>query len=812
MKQFPLNATLNNPGRVMKFKKVKKHLEVIALRGALQFPISQRRKYKFTRSLNKRYAEIAEMDHNVRSRGIWHNPLISIIVVSHNSGDDLPECFRSIQEQTYKNCEVLLVENGREKNESLFKRFFKDGIYIATANMGFADANNIGQKFATGEYILLLNPDAKLEEDCIERLLESFLEGEDTAVAVPKIRFWTRFFNIKLYSQSPISLSREALDVQLDYKKIFLIQGRQDQDIISALHDGVQYVIELNIPIQKSDIDLQVTCEGSIAVHLEGEGKRDYLNSVDRIYNIVIKRRSINRTFWVINNAGSDFSDGMPYDRAFGERDRGQHDGFFDVKALCGCAALIKRSALEGREIFNRNFFAYYEDSELSYWLGSKGKGIKYNAKALCYHKHSTASQEYSPTWHALVNRSAQIYKYYAGHIGAQESLKQFLSNTNRYSSINPELAETLTCLDNDIFAKSPKRTLIGLYNSYWNTYGGGEVHALQLLGKIVTPEDEVHLICEEDFDLDKVIAFSGYQGPRPIKVIERGFSTAFTKKYDLFVNSTYGSNLKSAAKTSAYIVSFPHKKFSHESLSSYDFVFYNSEFTKDAAATIWPNINGDVIYPTLSNNISNFREESNSKENIILSIGRFTRGGHAKNQDKILQAFVATSHEHDFKLALIGSAGKSEDDILYLQELENEARKMPERIFVLKNAPPSMVENYLQKSKIYIHATGLDQKPSDLALHEHFGMAVLEAASYGIYPIVYHIGGPAEVVKSLKFGSTYKDIEEMMSEIREISSRDMIEHGTIMLNAKKFVDENETNLLKIVAELRVTCFNNSSC
>ena len=48
---------------------------------------------------------------------IFINPLVSILVVSYNSGDDLIELFDSINKQTYKNLELILVENGSQKSD-----------------------------------------------------------------------------------------------------------------------------------------------------------------------------------------------------------------------------------------------------------------------------------------------------------------------------------------------------------------------------------------------------------------------------------------------------------------------------------------------------------------------------------------------------------------------------------------------------------------------------------------------------------------------------------------------------------------------
>jgi GT2 family glycosyltransferase len=79
-----------------------------------------------------------------------------------------------------------------------------------------------------------------------------------------------------------------------------------------------------------------------------------------------------------------------PYDRGQGEADRGQYDTQIDVFGACGAAALYRRAMLEDLapdgEYFDEDFFAYYEDADLSWRAQSRGWRCVYAPCAVATH------------------------------------------------------------------------------------------------------------------------------------------------------------------------------------------------------------------------------------------------------------------------------------------------------------------------------------------------------------------------------------------------------------------------------------------
>jgi len=116
----------------------------------------------------------------------------------------------------------------------------------------------------------------------------------------------------------------------------------------------------------------------------------------------------------VIQNAGSlVLSDGSGGDRGTGEEDRGQYDRPEEVFAACGAAVLLNRAMLQDVGLLDTTFFAYYEDTDLSWRMRLAGWRVVYEPTAVVEHVHSGTSIEWSPffTFHVDRNRLFMILK-----------------------------------------------------------------------------------------------------------------------------------------------------------------------------------------------------------------------------------------------------------------------------------------------------------------------------------------------------------------------------------------------------------------
>ena len=108
-------------------------------------------------------------------------PSVSIVVAVYNSEQFLPRLLHSLEEQTYANLEIILVDDGsQDRSGSLcdeYARHDKRAVAIHRANGGTCEARNTGLKAATGDYLMIVDGDDWLEPDCVEYLVSL---AEDT--------------------------------------------------------------------------------------------------------------------------------------------------------------------------------------------------------------------------------------------------------------------------------------------------------------------------------------------------------------------------------------------------------------------------------------------------------------------------------------------------------------------------------------------------------------------------------------------------------------------------------------------------------
>ena len=117
--------------------------------------------------------------------------LVSIIIVNWNAKEDLQECLYTLFEISYKNYEVILVDNGSKDDSVRFvKSNYPDIKVIETGkNLGFAGGNNLGFKQARGKYVLFLNNDTIVTKNFLGKLVNFMEERKDVGIVQPKILF-----------------------------------------------------------------------------------------------------------------------------------------------------------------------------------------------------------------------------------------------------------------------------------------------------------------------------------------------------------------------------------------------------------------------------------------------------------------------------------------------------------------------------------------------------------------------------------------------------------------------------------------------
>ncbi len=116
---------------------------------------------------------------------------ISIIIVNYNVKHFLEQCLCSVIKASKEiNTEIFVVDNNStDGSKDFFRGRFDNVRFIwCKENQGFSKANNLALKMAVGHYILFLNPDTIIPEDCLEKCLAYFqLKQEIGAMGIRMI-------------------------------------------------------------------------------------------------------------------------------------------------------------------------------------------------------------------------------------------------------------------------------------------------------------------------------------------------------------------------------------------------------------------------------------------------------------------------------------------------------------------------------------------------------------------------------------------------------------------------------------------------
>jgi len=116
---------------------------------------------------------------------------VAVIVVSWNSARYLADCLDSLRRLERAPAERVVVDNGSVDGSSdLVRERFPEVELIAGAeNLGFCRANNLGVRLTRSPFVLVLNPDTRLEPDFLERLLPAFEHPRVGSAAGKLLRF-----------------------------------------------------------------------------------------------------------------------------------------------------------------------------------------------------------------------------------------------------------------------------------------------------------------------------------------------------------------------------------------------------------------------------------------------------------------------------------------------------------------------------------------------------------------------------------------------------------------------------------------------
>ncbi len=149
----------------------------------------------------------------------------SIVIPIYNCERFIDRCIKSIINQSYKNIELILINDGSTDNSNIICKKYSENdnriVYIEQKNSGVSSARNKGIEKATGDYITFVDSDDYIEKNTLE-LLNKIIEKEKCDIIkygyVKESRFLKKTYEFSI--EKNININRESYNEKV-YPYIF---------------------------------------------------------------------------------------------------------------------------------------------------------------------------------------------------------------------------------------------------------------------------------------------------------------------------------------------------------------------------------------------------------------------------------------------------------------------------------------------------------------------------------------------------------------------------------------------------------------
>ena len=168
--------------------------------------------------------------YTIYSAEAKHTPLVSVVVTTKNEEKNIENCLQSMKNQTFKNIELILVDNF--SGDKTVELAIKYGAKIYLKGNERSAQRNYGSQVALGDYLIYLDADMILSPTVIEECVEICGHGSVDALYIPERivgdGFWikVRDFERSFYTGTVIDA------VRFIRRDMFLQVGGFDEDLI----------------------------------------------------------------------------------------------------------------------------------------------------------------------------------------------------------------------------------------------------------------------------------------------------------------------------------------------------------------------------------------------------------------------------------------------------------------------------------------------------------------------------------------------------------------------------------------------------
>lgn len=114
-----------------------------------------------------------------------NNPKVSVIIPTYNRANVVCNAVDSVINQTYKNIEIIVVDDGStDDTKKVLNKYAGNIKYIKQSNQGVSSARNLGIKESTGEYLAFIDSDDVWHSDKVQKQLDFFNSNKNNNIGL----------------------------------------------------------------------------------------------------------------------------------------------------------------------------------------------------------------------------------------------------------------------------------------------------------------------------------------------------------------------------------------------------------------------------------------------------------------------------------------------------------------------------------------------------------------------------------------------------------------------------------------------------
>ncbi|MFA5880338.1 MAG: glycosyltransferase family A protein [Candidatus Margulisiibacteriota bacterium] len=132
--------------------------------------------------------------------------MISVIIPTYNHKNELPRCLSSLEKQTYKDIEIIVVDDGSDYDVVEVIKYFPTVKFFKLNHQGAPAARNFGFTKSIGQYVIFLDDDVVMQPETLEKMKNVLNINQDISYVYSTFKIGRKI--MKFYQFQPTLLKQ----------------------------------------------------------------------------------------------------------------------------------------------------------------------------------------------------------------------------------------------------------------------------------------------------------------------------------------------------------------------------------------------------------------------------------------------------------------------------------------------------------------------------------------------------------------------------------------------------------------------------